>query len=888
MSRFKILYRRLLSLWQPHQVHDEIADEMSFHIDQRTAENMRNGMTPEEARREAVRRFGSLVQIREEAYEVRALPIIETLWQDLKFGVRLLYRAPGFSILALLCLAVGIGANAAVWSWIEGILLRPYPAVAHQERMMAIAGTIKGVPGAVGRSEPLSWPDFQDFRANCRLIDAFIVSRITGATLGVGDHAEIATGSIVTSNYFKALGVTPILGRGFEPEEDQGRNAHPVVVISYDLWQRRYKGDPSIVGQSQMLNRQMHSVIGVAPPGFYGTFVGRPMDFWVPVSMQERFSGGYYLEDRGGHWIESYAMLKPGVSGQQAQQEISAVASRLAAAYPATNRDRGVKLFPLWQTPFNQAGNLLPTLAIALAVVVFVLFIVCANVSNLLLVRGFARRHEITVRLAIGAKRSRLFRQLLTEGFVLSVLAAAVGLTAARCARNLLVLLLPGGSQLNIPGAIDWRVLSLSIAICLASAIVFGLVPGLQASGVGIAEALKAEGTSVVGSGRSGIVRSGLVVVQVALSFALLIGGGLLIASLRELQSIQSGFDDSHLLTASIDFDAAGYTAERMQNAEDQIVDRLEALRGVQSAAFARTTPFEYRDYSSGTVAFDGSNLPPNMLPTISYNEVGPHYLATMGIPLISGREFTRADNETSLPVTIVNQVMADQLWPRQEVIGRRIQVKDHWLQVVGVARTAKYRSLTESPQPFFYTPLRQSQVGDTLQIKSALPADAVAGLLNHELHAVDANLPSAPVETMHAQIEWTTAPRQAALRMITAFAGLALALAAIGLYAVMSYTVAQSTRELGLRVALGATPSDLLLLVILRGIRLTLAGVLIGIGVALSCSRLLGYMLYRVSPRDPSIFAMAFLLMLASALTACFIPAWRASRANPLAALRS
>jgi putative ABC transport system permease protein len=378
------------------------------------------------------------------------------------------------------------------------------------------------------------------------------------------------------------------------------------------------------------------------------------------------------------------------------------------------------------------------------------------------------------------------------------------------------------------------------------------------------------------------------VVVQVALSFALLIGGGLLIASLRQLQSIHSGFDDSHLLTASIDFDAAGYTAERMENAEDQIVDRLESLPGIQSAAFARITPFEYGEYSAGSVAFDGSNLPPNMLPTISSNEIGPHYLETMGIPLLSGREFTRADNETSLPVAIVNQVMADQLWPRQEALGRRIQVKGRWLQVVGIACPAKYRSLVESPQPFFYTPLRQSRTGDILQIRTALPPDFVAKSLNREVHAVDPNLPSAPVGTMHAQIEWTTAPQQAALRMITAFAGLALVLAAIGLYAVMSYTVAQSTRELGLRVALGAKPSDLLLLVMSRGIRLTLAGVLIGIFVALSCSRLLGYLLYRVSPRDPSIFAMAFLLMLVSALTACFIPAWRASKANPLAALRS
>lgn len=888
MASLKVLYRRLRSLWSPDQTRDEITDELSFHIEQRAADNVRKGMPPEEARRESERRFGSVAQIREEGYEARALPVIETFLQDLKFGVRQLYRAPGFSLLALLCLAVGIGANAAVWSWIEGILLRPYPAVAHQERMMAIAGTVNGVAGAVGSVEPLSWPDVQDFSADCRLFDAFIVSRITGATIGVGDRAEVVTGSIVSSNYFTALGVRPILGRGFEPGEDQGRNAHPVAVISYDLWRERYKGDPSIVGQTQMFNGEKHTIVGVAPAGFYGTFAGRAMAFWVPVSMEEKFSSGYFLEDRNARWIESYAIRKPGVTLEQAQHEISAVASRLETMYPATNRGHGVRLYPLWRTPFNQAGNLLPTLAIAVAVVGFVLFIVCANVSNLLLVRGFARRHEITVRLAIGAKRSRLLRQLLTEGFLLSALAAAAGLTAANWARNLLVVLLPGGSQLNIPGAIDARVLALSVSICLTTAIVFGLVPALQARSVDIAAALNAEGASVVGGG-SGVIRSSLVVVQVALSFALLVGAGLLIASLRQIQNTSSGFDDSHLLTASVDFESAGYKeATRVANTQDQMVDRLEALPGIQSAAFARITPFSYRMNAPETVAIDGSALTPDKLPKIGYNQVGPHYLATMGVPLLAGREFTRADNETSPLVAIVNQAMADQLWPHQDAVGRRIQVKGRWLDVVGVARTVKYRSLTESPQSYFYVPIRQSRTGTVLEIRTSLAPDVVTHSLSQEMHALDPNLPPTNVETMRAQVEWTTAPQQASLRMITVFAGLALALAAVGLYGVMSYTVAQSTRELGLRVALGAAPSDLLRLVMLRGMKLTMAGVLAGIAIALACSRLLGYLLYHVSPRDPTIFVLAFLLMSASALTASFVPAWRASKADPLSALRS
>jgi predicted permease len=344
--------------------------------------------------------------------------------QDLRFGFRMLRRSPGVSILAILCLTVGIGANAAVFSWIEGILLRPFPLVAGQDRLMAVTGTNRTVPG----HDDVSSPDFADFQRNCKLFDAFIVDRITGTTLAIGDRAERATASIVSANYFDALGVHPIVGRGFEPAEDFGRNAHPVTVISYQMWKNRFKGDPGVIGKTQMLNAMPHTIIGVAPEGFYGTFVGWAMQFWVPASMQELFDpGGYKLEDRGARWIEGFAWLKLGVTPQRAQAEISAVAKQLELAYPATNRGRGIKLYPLWQTPFNNAGAMLPTLGISLAVVVFVLLIACANVSNLLLVKAFGRRHEMTVRLAVGAGRWRLLRQLLTEGLILSTLAAAGG-----------------------------------------------------------------------------------------------------------------------------------------------------------------------------------------------------------------------------------------------------------------------------------------------------------------------------------------------------------------------------------------------------------------------------------------------------------------------------
>src|SRR5881227_3497045 len=365
---------------------------------------------------------------------------MQTFLHDLRFGFRMLRRSPGFSILAILCLTLGIGTTAAVFSWIEGILVRPYPLVAHQDRMFALNATTRGVQGYTG----ISYPDFLDLEKDSTLFESFIIDKITGTTLSVGDRAERATGGIVSANYFDALGVRLILGRGFRPEEGSGRNAHPVTVISYLTWKDRYKGDPNIVGKTQYLNGVQHTIIGVAPEKFHGTFIGYAFNFWVPTSMQETFdTTGYKLEDRGARWIEGYAFLKPGVTRGQAQAELSAIAKRLENDYPETDRGHEITILPLWKTPFNQAGALSSTLAITLAVAIFVLLIACANVSNLLLVRSLLRRHEMTMRLALGAGRGRLIKQLVTEGLLLSVIAAIGGIAVAYWARNALVLAFP-------------------------------------------------------------------------------------------------------------------------------------------------------------------------------------------------------------------------------------------------------------------------------------------------------------------------------------------------------------------------------------------------------------------------------------------------------------
>jgi predicted permease len=516
-----------------------------------------------------------------------------------------------------------------VFSWVEGILFRPYPAVAHQERLVALAGTARGESGAT----ELSWPDFLDLRRSCTLCDESFVSKITGCTLSVGDHAEVARGSIVSANYFDAIGVHPILGRGFEPDEDIGNDGHPVVVISYQIWRDRFKGDPQIVGKMQRFNNVPHTIIGVAPEGFYGTFVGWAMQFWVPASMEENFeSGGYKLEDRSARWIEAYVRLKPGVSRTQAQEEVSAIGKRLEANYPATNRGRGIGLWPLWQTPFNNAGTLLPTLEIMVAVVAFVLLIACANVGNLLLVRSFARRHEMTVRLAIGASRARLSKQLLTEGLILSALGAAGGLVVAYWCRHALVLMLPArsGVAMYLPGEIDWRVMAMSAGICLIATLIVGLFPAFQTRNLDLAGALKAESWSVTGARGSARMRSGLVVFQVCLSYILLAGGVLLLESLQKIRTASPGFSTTSVVQTGVSLIAAGYDVPRAKAFQDELIDRVRVLPGVESAAFALVTPLGYGTYSSTPIAVDGYQSAPEEQPTVDYNQVGPAYFATL------------------------------------------------------------------------------------------------------------------------------------------------------------------------------------------------------------------------------------------------------------------
>jgi putative ABC transport system permease protein len=809
------------------------------------------------------------------------------MFQDLRFGFRMLRRQPGFSLLAILCLTLGIGANAAIFSWIEGIILRPYPLVVDSDRLLVLAGTLRGD----AQPQELSYPDFEDLRDRCKLFDAFIAEKITGTTLSIGDRAERTPGSMVSANYFDAMGIRPVLGRAFSPSDDVGRNAHPVTVISYQVWQERFRGDPQIIGKTQILNGLPYTIVGVAPKGFYGTFVGWAFQFWVPISMQQQFNGGNYaLEDRNARFIEGFVRLKPGVTREQAQAEISAAAQRLETDFPETNRGRGIQLIPVWRGTFNNGKVLLPTLRIGLVVVAAVLLIACANVSNLLLVRALARRQEMTVRLAMGAGRARLTRQLLAEGLILATISAAAGLLLAYWCRNALVVFFPprGGVRLHLTGEMDARVLVLSAGVCVLATLLVALAPAILTSRVDLAGTLRAEAGAILGGGGRSSIRSALVLLQISLSCVLLVGALLLVRSLREIRNASTGFSTEGVLTTWLDLFTAGYDRQRVMSFEDALAERVRSLGGVESVAFSWLTPFGFQVYPTAPIAVEGYVPAPDEQPAASFNRVGAEYFATLGIPLVSGREFTRADDDNAAPVAIVDETMAAQYFGSRDPVGQRLKVKDQWTRIVGVARNSKYQGLLETAKPFVYLPLRQgAATGVSVHIRTKESAASMRPKLVREIQALNPGLAPAELITMREQVDRTTASQRSAVTLLSIFGTLALLLAAVGLYGVMSTVVSQSERELGLRMALGASASDLLRLVLSRALLLTIGGILLGAALAFKLTGLMGYLLYKVNPRDLATFGKAIGVIGVASVTACLLPAWRAVRIDPLRALK-
>jgi predicted permease len=533
---------------------------------------------------------------------------------------------------------------------------------------------------------------------------------------------------------------------------------------------------------------------------------------------------------------------------------------------------------------------MLPTLEVMVAVVAFVLLIACANVGNLLLVRSLTRRHEMSLRLAIGASRVRLVKQLLTEGLILSALGTVGGLLVASWCRHALVLLLPtrSGVAMYLPGQMDARVMAMSAGVCLLVTLIVGIIPAFQTRHLDLAGPLKADSSGVVRARGTAWMRSSLVVFQVSLTFILLVGAALLLESLEKIRSTSPGFTTTSVVTTGVSLVAAGYDVPRAKAFQDELIDRLSVLPGVESAAFASVTPLGYIPYQSTPIDVDGYQSSLEEQPSVEYNQVGPGYFATLGIPLFSGREFARSDDENAPLIAIVNRTMVTRYWAGEDPVGRRLRVKGRWARVVGLVADSKYESMRETPRPFFYVPLRQDFVrGPVLNIRTTQSLSSVRAALVREVHALDANLALYEMITLREQVKRSTSPQLVAVTLVSILGGLALLLAGVGLYGVMSYAVAQSTRELGLRMALGAGAANLLRLVISRGLRLTAGGVLFGTVAALAVTRLLGQLLYNVSPHDPIVFGLALAVMITTATFACLLPAWRASRTDPARVLR-
>jgi predicted permease len=822
---------------------------------------------------------------------------MSTFLQDLKFGARLLAKTPGFTVVAALSLALGIGANTTIFTLVNAVLLNPLP-VEDPSQLVSVWTTDERNQGTgldFLQTSPMNFKDLRDKNE--------VFSGMTGhvglplnITGGSGQPEQIF-GELVTGNYFSVLGARPQIGRGFLPDEDQTPGEKLVTVLGYGEWQKRFGGDPSIVGSTISLNGAAFTVVGVMPKGFKGTnAIGAPA-LWVPYMTFPQTTNGFFLElaapgNRRGLVFNITGRLKPGVTVQQADANLKTIARQLEQEYPNDNKGRSVTLVPLAQATINPGfrDNIVKAGGLLMTIVGLVLLIACANVANLLLARAAARQKEIAVRLSLGAGRGRLIMQLLTEGTLLACIGGAAGLLIAYWAQGLLWSFRPpflAADAIDLHP--DMRVLMFTLAVSIATGVIFGLAPAIQASRPDLVVELKEKTSAPTGSSRLFSLRNVLVSSQVALSLVALVGAGLFLRSLQHAQQISPGFDSDHLAVLSFDLGAQGYTEERGRQFQQRVLERAAAVAGVQAASVASTVPLFAGGFAR-TVFLEGQDASDRRAGRlVQISVVGSRYLETVGIPLLRGRTLSETDQPTTPIAVVVNETMAKKFWPEQDAIGKRFKFfgQDFFNQVVGIAKDSKYNFIGEEETPFIYqatTQVYQPQL--SLFVKASQPS-AVLGTVRREVQQLDRNLPLTNVFTLSEifdQALW--APRMAAW-LLAVFAGLSLVLSVIGIYGVMAYAVSQRTRELGIRMALGASRGDVLRLVVMQGLRLTLMGVAFGLAASLAVTRLIASLLYSVSPTDLVTFTVVPLLLGAAALLASYLPALRATRIDPMVALR-
>lgn len=811
--------------------------------------------------------------------------LMETLLQDIRFGFRQLLKQRGFAVLAIISMALGIGANTSIFSLVDTALLRPL-AVKEPSQLVELYSTMNN-----GTEWSLqSYPNYKDYRDRNNVFSGLFIYRVVVSGLTVNNSSQRVWGYLVSGNYFDVLGVKPMLGRGFLPEEDQTPDSHPVAVISYNCWQRRFGGDPRVVGKTVQFNSHAFTVIGVAPKGFIGTEVAYDPEMFIPVMMAKTIEpGSRWLDRRDSNNLFTVGRLKPGISFARAKVELETLTAKLAQDYPE-NVGRGIRLGKPGLFIPDIANSVFAFTGLLAAVGSLVILLACVNLANLLLARATERRREIAVRLAVGASRRRLVRQLLTESLLISLGGGAAGvLLAAAINTAVRSIRLPSDITLLFDLRTDWRVLTFALLLSIATGILFSLIPALQSSRPQLVPALKDE-SSMAGFRRSRL-RNFLVIVQVSLSLVLLVSSGLIVRSLQVAQKMRPGFNPENAVAISFDVSLQGYDEARGRAFQKQVLERARALPQVENAALTDNLPLGL-NYNSTSIYVEGTEFRgASTLPIAIPIESTPGYFDAMGIPL-RGRDFRDDENKKESRVAIVNETFAKKLLNGQDPIGRRFNwhgPKDPFFEIVGVVPDGKYNSLGEDPKPALYTPLYQDYTGMvTLVARTRADPSQVLAALRGVVQELDPSISVYAAKTLKEHLGTSLFPARMAAITLGSFGVLALILAAVGIYGVMSHVVAGRTREIGLRMALGAQLSDVQKLILKQGMLLAAIGSFGGLIIAFGGARMMKSMLYGVSTSDPITFTCVALLLFGIAFLACWIPARRASRVEPMMALRT
>jgi putative ABC transport system permease protein len=884
MRQLNVLAARLRALLGREAVIHDIDEELRLHLEMEAEANVGRGMPPEEARRAALRTFGNLNSIRERAYEVRGGGMFETFLQDLRYAGRMLSKQAGFTAVAALTLALGVGANTAIFSVVEAVLLRPLP-YRHAERVVVVWENNRVRSRSHNVVNPATFLDWKDQAKSFDEMAAFVDQRYN--LTGAGEPEEVPS-QVATPNLFRLLGAEAALGRTFTPE-DVAAGREDVAVISHGLWQRRFGGKPDVIDRVISLNGTNVTLIGVMPPGFKwfvkeNSLTGKPAELWRPMTFTEEH------RVRRGRYLSAVARLAPGASPEQAQAEMDALAARFESQYPDFSTGWGVTLVPLRD---QLAGEIKPALLVLLGAVGFVLLISCVNVASLLLARAAGRHKEMAVRSAMGAGRRRIIRQLLTESLLLAFLGGSLGLLLSRWCVQALVALSPanlidaGQVGVNLP------VLAFTLAVSLLTGIVFGLVPALEASRVKLSDTLKESSRGNAGSSRGRRMRDVLVVAEVGLALVLLVGAGLMARSFLRLSAVDPGFDATNLLTMRVVLPTSKYSDDgKIVAFFRETLGNLRTLPGVRSASAVSALPFA--DLGAATsFAIEGRPVPSaGNEPVTDVRVVDEEYFRTMNIPVLAGRTFNAREAVEDGKVAVINQAMARTYFAGENPVGKRIVVnmgdEPEPTEIIGVVGDARYSSLDAELRPMVYwTPPQLAYSSMMIILRTSVEPESLAGAARREILSIDKDQPVSDVRPMESWLSESVSRARFGTLLLGGFAGLALILAAIGIYGVMSHAVAQRQSEIGVRMALGAQARDVLRLVIRQGLALVLAGVALGLLGAFALTRVLSSLLYGVSATDPLTFAAIALLLIAVSWLACYIPAKRAARLDPLTALR-